>query len=86
MNEISMYKRSLYLGSEHSPLIPSSSVPQDGLALLRGTTVIRTHDVLKKLYIAILSLIIFGLDYYGPGVSDLIHSVVLSIYLLKTDV
>ena len=81
-----MYKRSLYLGSEHSPLIPSNFVPQDGIALLRGTTVIRTHDIHKNLYIAIFSLIIFGLDYYGPGVSALLHSVVLSIYLLKTEV
>ena len=33
---------------------------------LRETTVIRTHDIHKNLYIKLFSFIIFGPDYYGP--------------------
>ena len=35
--------------------------------LIRGTTVIRTHDVHKKLNIKLYSFIIFGPDYYVPS-------------------
>ena len=31
---------------------------------LRGTIVIRTHDIHKKLYITLFLLSIFGPDYY----------------------